>query len=304
LTDDEIAALDVSWGSVPEKERAAFEFTKRLTVEPHAVGPADVAALKKHYTPEQVLEIVVAVAGYNATNRWTDGLNIPAEEHGTFRRPDGREGPDLKSFKTPTSPKYADAASLVAPLPAKGTKGSAPTWPARADLEPRAKVEEVWKAAQARTPSLPMADGQGPNWERLLNTFPKAGGQRVAGLKAAAEKGNLTPRLKAEIAWACARQDRAWYALAVARDRLKAVGFSADQVFALDGDGKGLPKEEAAAVAFARKLTAAPPTVTDADVEALRKLFTDKQVAEIVHHVCNAAFLNRVTEAANLPLDR
>jgi alkylhydroperoxidase family enzyme len=75
-------------------------------------------------------------------------------------------------------------------------------------------------------------------------------------------------------------------------------------VFALDGDGQSLPEAERAAVAFARKLTAAPATVTDADVEGLRKLFTDKQVAEIVHQVCTAAFFDRLTESANLPLDR
>ena len=73
---------------------------------------------------------------------------------------------------------------------------------------------------------------------------------------------------------------------------------------ALDGDNKDLPEKERLAVAFARKLTDAPATVTDADVEGLRKVFEDKLVAEIVHHVCNAAFLNRVTEAAKLPLDK
>jgi alkylhydroperoxidase family enzyme len=268
------------------------------------VGPADRDALAKHYTPTQVLEIVITVAGYNATNRWTDALNIPAEEHGTFRRTDGKEGPDLTTFKTPTSAKYANAPSLVAPLPAKSVQAAAPAWPARAELEPRAQVEEIWAHAKTRTAALPMADRKERNWERLLNTFPKTATQRVNGLKAAAEKGNLTGRIKAEIAWTAARADRAWYALALARNQLQAAGFTEDQMFALDGDGKELPEPERAAIAFARKLTMAPATVNDADVEALRKQFNDKQVAEIVHHVCNAAFLNRVTEAATLPLDR
>ena len=56
-------------------------------------------------------------------------------------------------------------------------------------------------------------------------------------------------------------------------------------------------------LAFARKLAAAPATVTDADVEALRKLHNDFEVAEVVHHVCQAAFFDRVTEAARLPLE-
>ena len=44
--------------------------------------------------------------------------------------------------------------------------------------------------------------------------------------------------------------------------------------------------------------------MTDEDVEGLRKLYKDKEVAEIVFHVCNAAFFNRVTETAKLPLDK
>ncbi len=261
--------------------------------------------MKKHYTPTQALEIVLAVAGYNATNRWTDGLNIPAEEDASFfRKAEGKATVDLSTFKTPTSPRFAGLVSRVAPLPARCTRASAPAWPDRPPLEDRSKVEELWRAAAARKPTLPVADGPGPNWERLLATFPKAGKARAEGVRAAAAKGALSPRLRAEIAWAAARADRAWYALAVARDRLRAVGFTDDQVFALDGDGKDLPEAERAAVAFARKLTAAPATVTDADVEGLRRLLTDKQVAEVVHQVCTAAFFDRVTEAAGLPLDR
>lgn len=302
MTDDEIAELDGDWAGVKPAERAAFAFTRKLTFEPHQVTTQDIEEMKKHYTPTQVLEIVVTVAGYNSTNRWTDGLNIPAEEDGNFfRKTEGKV--DVSTFKTPTSPKYADLVSRIAPLPAQCKTASPPAWPDRPPLEDRATVEEKWRAAATRKPTLPVADGPGANWERLLATFPKTGASRAEGVKAAAEKGTLSPRVRAEIAWAAARTDRAWYALAVARDRLRALGFTDDQVFALDGDGKDLPESERAAMAFARKLTAAPATVTDADVEGLRKLYTDKQVAEIVYQVCNAAFLNRVTEASDLPLD-
>jgi hypothetical protein len=45
------------------------------------------------------------------------------------------------------------------------------------------------------------------------------------------------------------------------------------------------------------------PIVADADIEGLRKVYSDREVAEIVFHTCNAAFFDRITEAANLPLD-
>ncbi len=314
VSDDEIAALDADWSRFTVAEKTAFAFTKKLTQTPHLVGTSDLDAMKKHYKPNEVLEIVVTVAGYNATNRWTDGLNIPAEASGQFRREDGKEGPDLSKFTTPTSAKFKDIVSLVAPLPEKCVKGSPPSWPARPALEDRAAVEAHWKAAKDRTAALPLAEekaaaelwkgaGTAPQWVRLLAVFPRSGESRVSGMKNAAEKGLLPARVQAEIAWTAARVDRAWYALARAKARLRALGFTDDQIFALDGDAKDLPESERLAIAFARKLSMAPATVSDTDVEGLRKHFKDKEVAEIVHNVCNAAFLNRVTETARLPLD-
>ncbi|HYH67236.1 MAG TPA: hypothetical protein VD866_21245, partial [Urbifossiella sp.] len=309
LTDDEIAALDGDWDALAPNLRAAVRFTRQLTVAPHTVTAADLAELGKHFTPNQCAEIVLAVGGYNAMNRWTDGLNIPGEAGGDFFAKGG-EGKKVASFSTPASPKYADFVSRVAPLPEKCVKASAPAWPARPKLEDRAAVEAAWAAA--RTPLLPVAadakafgyEGAAPNWAKLLAVFPNSTKGRAAGLKVATEGGKLSPRLKAGIAWVAAREDRAWYALAVARDRLKATGLTDDQVFGLDADAAALPEKERKALAFARKLSAAPATVTDADVEALRKEFTDFEVAEVVHHVCNAAFFDRVTESARLPLDR
>jgi alkylhydroperoxidase family enzyme len=301
VSDDEIAALDGDWRGATEKERAAYAFAKKLTHAPHLVAAADVEALKQHYTENQVLEILVTVAGYNSTNRWTDGLNIPAEAEGLRFKKEGVKA-DFSTFRTPTSEKYAKQQTTVAPLKLSQ----------RPPLEARGKVEAIWAAR--RTPVLPLAaakaaaqvwgDGPAPNWAALLANFPKSMKGRVAGLRNAAEKGNLSPRLKAEIAWAAARQDRAWYALAVARAQLLKAGVSEDDVWRLDGDRKHLPEGEQAALALAETLTVAPWQVTDEMVERCRKHFKDAEVAEVVYRTCNAAFFDRVTEAARMPLDK
>ena len=160
VSDDEIAALDTDWTRFTAAEKEAFGFTKKLTQTPHLVGRADVDALAKHYQPKEILEIVFTVAGYNATNRWTDGLNIPAEASGMFRREDGKEGPDLSKFTTPTSSKFKDLVSRVAPLPEKCVKGSLPAWPARPALEDRGTVEANLKAAKLRKAVLPVAEAK------------------------------------------------------------------------------------------------------------------------------------------------
>jgi alkylhydroperoxidase family enzyme len=125
----------------------------------------------------------------------------------------------------------------------------------------------------------------------------------VSGLKNAAEKGALSPVLKGQIAWVAARQDRAWYALAVARDQLRKAGVTEDDVWKLDGDRKHLGEGDRAALELVGTLTAAPWKVTDEMVERCRKHFKDAEVAEIVYRACNAAFFDRVTEAARLSFE-
>lgn len=55
--------------------------------------------------------------------------------------------------------------------------------------------------------------------------------------------------------------------------------------------------------AVTRKITVDPALITDADIAGLRKHYSDYEVAEIVYHVTQAAFFDRLTEAAGLRLD-
>jgi alkylhydroperoxidase family enzyme len=302
LSDADIAALDGTWADAPAKEKAAFAFTRKLTQTPHLISADDVAGMKKHFTDTQVAEIVVTVAGYNNTTRWTDGLNIPLEADGSrFKKEDGPKI-DLSTYKTPTAAKFAKQETCVAPVKL------AP----RPALETREQVQARWK--EEREAVLPMADakataevwGEGtpPAWASLLATFPKAMKGRTTSLKNGLDKGNLSATLKAQIAWVAARQDRAWYALAIARERLLKAGVSEDDIWKLDGDRTHLSDGDRAALRLAETLTAAPWQVTDEMVEACRKHFKDAEVAEVVHHTCNAAFFDRVTETARLPIGK
>ena len=102
----------------------------------------------------------------------------------------------------------------------------------------------------------------------------------------------------------CARNDRAWYALGHARQRLAELGLNDEAIDALDHPGDSFPASERLALALARKLTVNPALITDADIEGLRKHFSDHEVAEIVYHVTQGAFFDRLTEAAGLRLER
>ena len=316
MTDNQIAALDCDWEQYPEAERAAFDAARRLTNQPYRFGAADWERLRKHYKDTQILEIVFTVGNNNATTRWTGGLGIPQDDDSSaLIKAIGRtKKGDFHTLATPTAAEYSTKPSQLAPPSGRSRAGSPGRRP---ELETREQAEAAMAAAARREPRLALVDadkarallpegaaGKVPEWVRLLAHFPKAGAARVRGLRAAEDKGALSPLLRAQVAWIAARQDRAWYALGHAKKRLLALGLTEDDVYALDGSGDTRPGGERAALALARKLTSYPEEVTDADVEAVRKHYGDGEVAELVLHVCNAAFFDRVTEAANLRLEK
>jgi alkylhydroperoxidase family enzyme len=61
---------------------------------------------------------------------------------------------------------------------------------------------------------------------------------------------------------------------------------------------------ERAAFAFAKKLTVDPALIGDADFDAMKTYYKEPEIAELILHVNHDVFFNRVTEAAQLPLDR
>ncbi len=304
VKEETIAALDGDWTEFTPAERAAFAFTRKLTFEPNAITDADIDRLRPHYKDLQILEIIMAVSGFNATNRWTGPLAIPQEGH--------------RIFLTPTSEKYQSQRSRVAPLDPTAT-GMACAKPAsRGPLESREQVETALSAARKRSARLPLADESQsravlpedwsgsdplPQWVRLLGNFSK-GGKNLAGSTYRAQtKGKLGPLLRAKIAWVGARNDRAWYALGHAKRRLNDLGLSDDQVFALDRPDFASTPAEQTALALVRKITVDPALISDADVEAVRKHYSDSETAEVVYRATQAAAFDRLTEAAGLQLE-
>jgi alkylhydroperoxidase family enzyme len=316
-----IGALDGDWSEFSEAEQAAFAFTRRLAYQPHAVNSADLDSLRNYYKDQQILEIVFTVAGFSAMNRWTETLAIPAEASGSgLMRNGGKAKTEYPTFLRPTSDKFKDKVSKVAPLGGRESSRHGvctPVAAGRPEWESRTRVEEMLAACRKRTPRLPLAGeiearailpGDWskeplPQWVRLLANFPKAGKARIVTLHAAKDKGKLDPKLKSQIAWIAARHDRAWYAVGHAQRRLKSLGLSDDDIFKLDGAWDDYSPGERTAFSLTRKATVAPASIEDDDVAELRKNYSDHQVAEIVYHITLAAFFDRVTEASGLQLE-
>lgn len=69
------------------------------------------------------------------------------------------------------------------------------------------------------------------------------------------------------------------------------------------GDWSGFPVEEQVAFAFARKLTAEPWSVDDADVALLEATFGRRRALDIVWHVAWGNYMMRFADALQLPLE-
>jgi alkylhydroperoxidase family enzyme len=321
-----VAALDGDWSDAEPAERAAYVFARKLTYEPHRLTDADVADLRKHYTDLQILEMILSVAGNNAINRWKEGAGIPQSQDGSnFARraerplPTNRPLP-IETYLTPTSKKYATMVTRVAPLLCDEQTGriSPQTVCIRPDLEPRAEVEKALAASRERTPRLPLVNeakarellskdwpaGPLPQWVRLLANFPVQGMSRIVSQCSAEEQGDLPPLLKAQLSWIIARQDRAWYAVGEAKQRLRELGQSEEQIYALDGDWNEFTPTERAVFTVARKLAASPIVLTDADMAEAVKLAGPREVVQLIDYVTVRASFGRITEAAGLQLEK
>ncbi|MCI0357504.1 MAG: carboxymuconolactone decarboxylase family protein [Planctomycetaceae bacterium] len=323
MKEDEIAALDSDWAKFNAAEQAAFAFARKFTLEPNKLEGADIAGLKQHYTDLQILEMILSMAGNNSINRWKEGVGVPQSEGGGGfgRRSEtvaADTPPKTHSYLTPTSQQYQTALTLVAPVfhDAAG-KATRQTVFARPQLEPRPDVQRALDQARQRTPRLPLVDqararevlgddvpnGPLPQWMRLVANFPQSGRRLVSSTLFADEKGDLSPLLKAQVSWIIARQDRAWYALCQAQARLKALGQTDDQIFALDGPWDEFSAKDRALFTVARNLAASPVVLTDDEVAAAVKLAGPRDVVQMISYTTNRASFDRITEAAGLAIE-
>lgn len=329
MTEDEIAALDGDWSQHTPAQRMAYAFARKFTFEPHLMNDADIDGLRMFYTDKQILEMILSMAGNNSINRWKEGAGIPQSAGGgNFGRRPGtaataelpRPAPTAHSYLTPTSEKFQQMVTKVAPVTVDPQTGqvSRLTISVRPALESRGDVEKALQLARQRQPRLPLVDesktrellpegfpdGPLPQWVRLLANFPNSATGRISSIRSAEDRNDLKPLLKAQLSWIIARQDRAWYAVAQAGQRLKDQGWTDDQIYSLDGDCSNFTAAERSLFVLARKLAASPVVLTDADVAEAVKQVGPRQVVQTISYTTNRASFDRITESAGLTVEK
>jgi uncharacterized peroxidase-related enzyme len=80
LTADDWAALKQGdYSRFDEKQQAALQYVEKLTSTPQAISDADVAALKKHFSDAESVDIDMLASLANLTNRFTDPMGLEFE---------------------------------------------------------------------------------------------------------------------------------------------------------------------------------------------------------------------------------
>ncbi len=101
---------------------------------------------------------------------------------------------------------------------------------------------------------------------------------------------------KTRLFWIASRVNNCQYCLGHQESKLLAVGMTDDDLARLDTDWSGFPENEQAAFTLARKLTLAPGSLTDADIDECLTHFSGKEILEMALSVGGNNAINRWKE--------
>jgi hypothetical protein len=175
------------------------------------------------------------------------------------------------------------------PLPAAG--------PAAGPRLPLLDNDNAWER-------LPRANPPLPAWARTLApSLPRATVAMLALDHTHRANNPLGPVLAGELRWAAADAMRCAYARRYAEADLRRAGWTDQDLRHLSADPGALPAAERAAVAFARKLTLAGYSVTDAEVAELLQLHGPEKVVAMVHTLAHCNFQYRLFLALGVEVE-
>ena len=317
MSDDDLANLDSDWSAFPENERAAFTFARKLTLDPGAITDADIDQCLAHFTGKEILEMALSVGGNNAINRWKEGIGVAQAGNGGNSGWAQTGAGGIHSYLTPTSDRFDTVASAVAILSNAGGGDELVATASPLALPSAEEIAAGLAAARARASRLPLVDapvsreilgalapeGSMPLWMRALAHFPLAGPRMVKAFELTAASPGLSPVDQARIAWTVARRNRAWYALGLAEERLRALGADDAALADLAGDQTRLSAADRAVLVVADNLAASPVICTDADFQTALEATSPATMVRVVHEVAMQSLFDRFTEAAGLTLE-
>jgi alkylhydroperoxidase family enzyme len=201
--------------------------------------------------------------------------------------------------------------------------------PVRADDPPsaprpipltRPEMKQLIEDMKTRTPRIPLPElteedkaklgERGTSYESRLryHYLPGGEGQGRGGFGFGGGSSrepdpamSLDNTFKVQMFWIVCRTNNCQYCQGHQESKLLRAGQKEDAIAALDGDWAGFTPAERAAFAFARKITYEPHAFGDADMDALKKHYSDLQILEMLLSVAGNNAINRWKEGVGVP---
>lgn len=166
-----------------------------------------------------------------------------------------------------------------------------------------ATIDDAPEASRPILEAVQKQLGAVPNIFRLVSTSPVAL-NALAGLQGALGKGKLPVATRERLALTMAEANGCDYCLSAHTYTGARFAKLDDAEIAAARAGTSSDPKAAAAVAFARALTAARGSVAPFEVEKVRAAgYSDAEILEIIAHVALNTFTNYVNEALGTEID-
>lgn len=293
------------WSSFSEAEQNALQFARKLTQAPATITKVELDKLREGFGEQRAFFIMVNTSRYNYMTRISNGFQLTLE----------------------TGNPFYQYYNMSPPAPDKTAAAPRPT-PLRRDEMKRLLEDMKNRKERVVLPPLTeeenlQTDARAISYEsRLSRLFlPSSAGARgylnFSGSPNRVSRPNdnrpvqepdptltLDYGFKTRLFWIASRVNNCQYCLGHQESKLLAVGMNDDLIAALDLDWSKFPESEQAAFALARRLTLEPQLLTDSDLDACRKHFSDLQILEMVLSVGGNNAINRWKEGAGIPQSR
>lgn len=285
LSEAEIASLDGDWADAPTASRVARQLAVWKTQTPEKPVPAEIwQQFGQLFDVDQQGEILLAIANYNAMNRWTGPLNIPQEKHREYR---SELSQDLQT--KPSKLRNSQTLGWV--------NRSLPEFPKWLELIDRSQREQRFAF---ESPDVGTTE---PIHIRLLKSQGITGQARLGSWQLALSKTMpteafpLPAKLRGEILWVCARYDIAPHTAKQAMQILKEIGLEERDLLELENLSETSKTDEPTrqALLLAKRITTNPAWVTGNQIEEVRKHWGDRATAQIIELSGIAAAINRLS---------
>jgi AhpD family alkylhydroperoxidase len=255
-------------------ELLALRYAELLTREVQGVSDAEFQQVRGSYNDAQIVELTMTVSFFNYFTRLCEGLQLPVEAWALETK--------------------ADPSGVGAYRPTAARVGLI----SDAEITAVAAVAAAAKDAAAQTGGLGLGIA---NSQRAMMRVPDITTAWRAYTTTARQNAKVGRDIQLQVSFAVSMANGCRYCTLHQVLGLRRLGVEPAQLVAMRKSDEALTARERLAVDFARKLTRAPASVTDADYATLRAEFQEQGALEVLLQTCNFAFMNRFTDGLRLP---